>query len=563
MKKILSLLIGLIALILILEMGLRFLAYFYNREPREIKPIQKNVIRVVTVGESTTAVAANEDGTYLVKNTAYPNFLERYLNQGAKNRKFEVVNKGIMSGDTNKVIAELENYLKNNQVDLVIAMIGMKDESNTTVNSLRYKINKFFQFSKVYNLINLSIDEWQISKTDINDYKEVNEYKDLNLQFLKIAKDEVYLNIAKQALSEKYDDKRIAKILPSIYLANYFYNTGNLVKAEQLYLQLIESDEHGYFALADVYLRNDHVQDAIKILKKYLLKYPYNNYAKKELVSLLIKVNQTKKAKTELAGTEDQSIFITMANEKIAYAEGNLKLAEELLARDCNVHKFKSVDRVNQKRALMDHLEFILNKFEYDNCALELSKVYVENGKFELAENLLKNYLAINSSDFAATNMLRHIYKIKNDENKSLDVLKQSAFKSKRLGDYLALMQEFKRKKLSFENNEIVKIASEDFFETKNNIKKLYHLTYKHGGRLVLVQYPTFDVSFLKSLARDYKGILFVDNETIFDDSPKNEYLFEPKYPYKFNHYTRKGAEKLAENISKNILSFYSEGILQ
>lgn len=563
MKKIISISIGVISTILLLEMGLRMLSYFYNRQPKLKTTQNNNLIKIVTVGESTTAVASNDEGTYLVKNTAYPIFLEKYLNSQNKFKKFEVVNKGIMSGDTDKIIAELDNYLKNNRVDLVVAMIGMKDESNVTINSTGYRIKKFLQFSKVYSLISLAYEEWQIYNTDINDNKEVNEFKDLNEQFLKIAKDEVYLNIAKQALSENYDEQRISRMLSDIYLANYFYNTGNLSKAESIYKKLIETEKHGYFSLVDVLLRSDKINEAISLLKNYKAKFPQNEYALKELVNLLIKEKNITEAKKLIKGLGDNSFYFKMAKAKVAFASGDLKQSVKILSEACDVDAFSHLDRSNQKRSIKDHLFFILNKYEYDNCALELSRIYVEVGEYKLAEILLRKYLEVNSNDFAATNMLRQIYKNNNDEEMSLKILKQSAYKNKRLGDYFALMQEMKKKKLSLENEEILKVASEDFFETKLNIKKLYHLTYKHGGRLILVQYPTFDISFLKELASEFKGILFIDNESIFDDRPKVEYIFEPKYPYKFNHYTKRGAEKLAENIGLNILKFYQQGDLR
>ena len=88
----------------------------------------ENEIRVLAIGESTTAVAGNDTGSLLIRETAYPPQLEKILNTRQDQFRFVVINRGGMGGDTDRVLDTLPGYLDNYRPHLILVMMGMKDQ---------------------------------------------------------------------------------------------------------------------------------------------------------------------------------------------------------------------------------------------------------------------------------------------------------------------------------------------------------------------------------------------------------------------------------------------------
>ena len=74
------------------------------------------------------------------------------------------------------------------------------------------------------------------------------------------------------------------------------------------------------------------------------------------------------------------------------------------------------------------------------------------------------------------------------------------------------------------------------------------------------MQYPSFGLDLLHIYAPEREGVLFIDNEHVFDAAP-DEYFFEPRFPYSFSHYTMEGAHVLAEHVADNILALEDLGV--
>jgi tetratricopeptide (TPR) repeat protein len=150
-QKICLIFFGLLLLSVLLEVCLR-VAGFAFWGPQELRNYASSrmsgTYRIMCVGESTTAMG----GRY-----AYPNQLERILNEKSKGMKFSVINKGIVGVSSAVLLSKLEEDINKYEPDMVISLMGINDYNvckvyikgaprgkNCFVESLRiYKFVKF------------------------------------------------------------------------------------------------------------------------------------------------------------------------------------------------------------------------------------------------------------------------------------------------------------------------------------------------------------------------------------------------------------------------------------
>ena len=137
--------------------------------------------------------------------------------------------------------------------------------------------------------------------------------------------------------------------------------------------------------------------------------------------------------------------------------------------------------------------------------------------------------------------------------------MKETLKSNQRLGEYFALSDYYKKNLRLQEQKEVYEIAQRTFVNTLYNFKKIKELGDSYGVKIVFMQYPTFDLEFLKHFTDNLKGVSYIDNQYVFDDGPRIDYLFEARYPYNFNHYTLKGSKKIAENITNQLVKFIEE----
>lgn len=92
---------------------------------------------------------------------------------------------------------------------------------------------------------------------------------------------------------------------------------------------------------------------------------------------------------------------------------------------------------------------------------------------------------------------------------------------------------------------------------TVNNYHKLKEILDKRKIKLVCVQYPVWSIGPLMQIYKHQEGIIFVDNEKVFQDALKygcyKDYFID-MYGGNFGHCTEKGNWLLAENIANAIL---------
>ena len=121
-QKLILIFSSLIITILFLEFGLRS-AGFIELAIKNYKNNMgtQNAYRILCLGESTTFMGGDD---------AYPNQLERILNQSSLNKHFKVINKSVPGIDTNFILQNVEHWLDEYKPQIVVVMMGINDSLN-------------------------------------------------------------------------------------------------------------------------------------------------------------------------------------------------------------------------------------------------------------------------------------------------------------------------------------------------------------------------------------------------------------------------------------------------
>jgi hypothetical protein len=130
-RKLLALLLGLLTTLVALELGIRvgYRSFVRAQARANLSELQPgdDAIRVLCMGESTTAVAADPEGRLLVTSSSYPAQLQEILSQRPTTHRYEVLNIGMMGGSSGSSLALLEDTLPALKPQVIVAMMGIKD----------------------------------------------------------------------------------------------------------------------------------------------------------------------------------------------------------------------------------------------------------------------------------------------------------------------------------------------------------------------------------------------------------------------------------------------------
>ncbi len=126
-QKILLILFGIVASLLLLELGLRFsgwVYYSYRIKDRNIKLEKGDITKILCLGDSFTF------GEGAPKGYSYPEQLEELLNRNNRHKKFQVYNAGIPGQNSSSLHKNLSANIEKNNPHIVIVMSGCNNNSN-------------------------------------------------------------------------------------------------------------------------------------------------------------------------------------------------------------------------------------------------------------------------------------------------------------------------------------------------------------------------------------------------------------------------------------------------
>ncbi len=576
-RKLTSVFIGIVLLVIFLELSIRVssMVFSINQQRRNQTHTQnlknKKVISIITIGESTTAVAANEYNTLLIQETAYPVFLEQYLNQKNLPVHFEVSNQGIMGGESGIVISELKSYLINHKPDIIVAMMGMKDKIDNKLKNQQTSVftlvfNRIVESSRLYQFLSLFWAQYNIKQSAPIESKQVTKYADLTHDFLNNNQRLVYRDAAYSFTSnDDISNYRVWNITSEEFVALYYIRTGQFKKAEALLKKINNDTGFGVFLLTSLYLDINELQKAEVLLKAYLVQSPLNANTYKELIMLYLSRHKLKEAESILALAKNKDlqddIAIAVAHSQIEREKSHFDKGINLLENQCGV-KNKIEFRNHKSDRIKKFLRNFANQDIYKECTFLLSEFYYLTRNLHMAERNLNYFINMAPYSFSGVNLLRKVYEEQGKKGKAQKTYEKMSNRNQRVGEFFALADFYKSHQNLPEMNDVFERLKEKFPQTSENFQAVYRLSQESGSKLVIMQYPTFSLAPLKHLSGNLSKVLYVDNETIFDNAPREKFFFEPRYPYNFNHYTVLGSQALARHLADEIEKGMQEGKL-
>ncbi|MFT5387039.1 MAG: tetratricopeptide (TPR) repeat protein [Lysobacterales bacterium] len=146
-QKLFLFIFSIFLVLIILEFFLRLSGFLYlsfqERDNKELLK-QKDTIRIMCIGESTTALGGKD---------SYPTQLQEILNDRVENKKYVVINKGIPGIDSNTIITNLSEWIQQYNPNIVVVMMGINNHNSFVVSKeTNNKIEMLFKKTKIYKV---------------------------------------------------------------------------------------------------------------------------------------------------------------------------------------------------------------------------------------------------------------------------------------------------------------------------------------------------------------------------------------------------------------------------
>lgn len=497
-QKVSLVLFGILLVFCLLEVGLRLGGFI-----------------ILSFREQRNLISARETGAYRIlclgeSTTAgqYPSVLEAILNQKNLGMKFSVIDQGVPATSSPFILRHLQENIDRYDPQMVIVMMGINDSSphmpEETVS--RFAFINFLKSMKTYKLSRLLSLHLEVK---IREIRHKTVFPDLT-----------------PASNGRPNDAAVASIPPgqakaraALYIKqglSYLDEGNNLDGAEALFKEAQKADPHdenSYLALGRIAINKFDVRSAEALFKKAIQLNPGNSSGYSWLGFLYLALNNDtangeKLLKQALAINPDDT-FACLNMGHLCYYRNDFKNSE---------YYFKKAISLEPQDQHM---------------VMTLVTLYVKEGRLADAEGLLREQLEQNPQNevfSAALISLSGIPQLNNAPGK--DNL-YSAYRQK-----------------DHRYNSV----------TAGNYLRMKNILDSRGIKLVCVQYPCRSLEPLKAIFAETGGVVFVDNEKLFNEAlKKGKYsdYFKDMFGGDFGHCTVKGNRLLSENIADTIIGGY------
>jgi tetratricopeptide (TPR) repeat protein len=403
-------------------------------------------------------------------------------------------------------------------------------------------------------------------------------------------------------------------------LGLHYIKRGEYPKAQETYDKLVavrpENDE-AYVVMAEGYHDAGRIPEAEELLQRAIVLYPQKIDAYASLARNYRKMGRTKEGENVLKraiaiNPESREAYFALGKFYIdtgRWSEARRTLREalkqnpgyyEIYKQFASYYKLGGGAFQEAEEIFRKALE--INPRDYE-LSLELGSCYETRGKPGEAEDVFVKAIAINPKQSCAYYKLGCLYegttrfqeaqrvwtkglevtpgnyeiraklvRLYREQGKSRDaeVLLQGPIGAslRYYAIYLGLDDFYKsgllpqpgsgseasRKQYDHTTNKSEPYYSES---TKHNFRKLREILEQKKIKLVIMQYPCRRLEPLKNIFEDKRGVIFVDNETVFKAAlGKGHYdeYFIDRFGDDFGHCTKRGNQLLAENVANVIL---------
>jgi tetratricopeptide (TPR) repeat protein len=503
LRKATLVLCGVVLFFVFLEAGLRLGGFILSsiQESGNLRSIkQKGTYRILCLGESTTQ-------------GQYPKPLEQVLNQRNIGVRFGVIDKGKVATNTTFILNRVESYLAEYRPDMVVAMMGNNDKQVTYYEDIPESDAWFFRHCRVYRFGRILCMQLlkKLRKKDIYGLGGSNSGR-------KAKTESVWSIAARTAFANEIPTEKAAPSDSESEKGSPGPNRRSSGAEKSLRPIVFEpKTDRDYVGQGQrLYHEEGKASEAEASFKKAIEINPKNEEACLELGQLyrlqdiLSQAEDSYRKAIELNPESDKAYhglgWVYTDQGKLAKAQDFFKKASEL--------RSKKVTEINPKNV---------------STFIEAGDLYRLENKLSLAEDILKKGLELNPGSKPLLRAMASLY----GEMGKPELAKEYTQKADQLG------------------------SEDQSAVTVNNYRKLKEILDRNGIKLVCVQYPMRNVEPLKKIFENDKGVLFVDNESLFKEAvKKNGYkkYFRDMFAGDFGHCTPKGNELLAQNIADVIL---------
>jgi tetratricopeptide (TPR) repeat protein len=503
-------------------------------------------VRILAVGESTTAVAGNPEGTMLVPWTAWPAQLEKLLNASGDGRTYRVWNNGMMGGTSSESLELLESTLPVVDPHIIIVMMGIKD----TPDELMPYFNDWPRWLRTSHTVQLAA--WLIDGRALSINAHVTDIRELADLPPNVRRRRSHNGVAIQETGILEHPGALDQARVAVYLTCI----GRLSQAEAIAREIVARTDTGHNLLARIVFMSGRPDEAIEALHAVAERHP-------EEPMYAIMEGDLRRLAGDLDGAAEAiarghrrataQVHSGVAGASYALAMAHFTEAERLLElerwADARAH-------VLALQTVPDPVRPFHDVFPPPTLlqASLLGRAALGSRDWKTAERYLLEAIEIQPEKMVNLYLLSQVYRETNRTAKEAEIRQRLLKTSGRMAEYFELAKLFRLTGEHDRAREIIAQAVEDIPSLRQNMRTLYEIAERDGIRLVVMQYPGFSVSALEAYAPPRSGVSHIDQEHLFDADP-DAYFFEPTYPNSFSHYTEAGAVKMANEILPYILA--------
>ena len=529
-QKLFLVLCSVLFTIILLEVSLRIagLLVLGLQERHNHLSFNKNEYRILCLGESTTALGGED---------SYPSQLERMLNVARPQKKFSVINKGIISTTSNYILTHVQENLDLYKPQLVIVMMGINDRAylhDLYKNLWWENLKSYLKEFRVYKLghllfehithrindTNAPFQEIESSNDDGNYQRLENFLEGLIAQGIKRFHDHISASVEYQS-HHQLDQARIesdfakqSAITTSsvcVELARRFRLQGLYEEAQDILLKAAIFNVNYkdiYHEWGELYLAQGKSAQAINAFQLALSLDPKNT---DDLLGLARAFNQ---AHNDNAFVVYAGYLQLKPNDYWGYIE---------LSRWLKMSKHFSFAKSYLSQAI------IIGPF-FDQAYVDLGEILDDQGEYKQEEAFYLKVISDHPKMNRLYQILGQFYEKNGKEN---------------------LAKEYFKKRAQLEMGEYTQA-------TFVNYSLLLDKILSRHIKVIVMQYPVRDIGFLKDYLGNREGVIFVENKQNFKQALSKadfSHYFKDNFAYDFGHCTRAGNELIARNLTQVILN--------
>jgi len=530
-QKLLLVIFGLFLTLILLEVGLRIAGAFvlYLQEQHNHLSFNKNEYRILCLGESTTALGGED---------AYPRQLEVMLNAQGRQRKFTVINKGIISTTSNYILTHIDQNLDTYKPKMVIVMMGINDRAylHGPNKSLWWEnIKSFLKDFRVYKLAHLlyehtthrikeiktpvpTVDE---SPTDtVNDQELEDFLKNIIATGLQRFSEHMSASLKYQQHNQISQAKQefqsaqqsaIAASSACIELARRYRYQGLLSQAQD-FLEKADLFNVNYPDLTqqwgELYLAQGKSSQAVKAFRNAIASNPKNS----EVILGLARAYHQE--------NDDEAFLVYAGYLQVKPQDywGHIELARWLKE---NKHYDLAEGYLNQAIGI---------GAEFDQAYMDLGQLLEAQGQYAKEEAFYLKEIPLHPKSARLYQALGQFYQKQGRLDQAKEYLQKAA---------VCQMTEY-------------------YPATLVNYSLLLDKILSRHVKVIVMQYPLRDIDPLKNYLGQRKDVIFVENIQNFRQAlAKGSYnqYFKDNFAYNFGHCTRAGNGLIAHNLVEVILN--------